>query len=212
LGSERTAAAIALALALVSRAAYADGGGESTYGRLEGDVSWSAGAGAVVAPRGVRAVGDLRLRYLDTVGLFASYEDSIVDDSGVEPQRVVAGGLELRPFFLYRWLRGYETRRGYVDLTLDSLGLELGAFVASEHGSDFGDSGIELGLGLEVPIERSAAGLWIGLHPGVRWSTTTLGTGHVEGPASREAYLAVTVALHEVVTAHVVDYSDRAPR
>src|SRR3712207_9011052 len=46
----------------------------------------SAGLGATVAPRGPRATADLRLRYLDTAGVFATYEDAGLFGASAEPR------------------------------------------------------------------------------------------------------------------------------
>jgi len=215
LGFERRAAAVAVAAfgSLLSRGALAQGSSEPTYGRVSGDVSFVAGAGAVVASRGARAEGELRLRYLDSAGLFATYEDSLLSTAGVEPRRVVSGGIELRPLFLYRWLRGLEMQRGYADLAIDSIGLELGAFLsaASTAPSDL-RPGFELGLGIELPFQASAAGLWIGLHGGVRWADQPSALGSTDGPNARAAYVTITLAWHQVVSAHIVDLDDQRPQ
>jgi hypothetical protein len=196
-GYEHTAAAVAVAV----------------FGSVSGDVCFVAGAGAAVGPRGARAEGELRVRYLDSAGLFATYEDALFSNSGVDPRRVVSGGVELRPLFLYRWLRGLETQRGYLDLAIDSIGLELGAFVSASPAapSDF-RPGFELGLGIELPFEASATGLWIGLHGGVRWADQPSAPGSVGGPEARAAYLTITLAWHQVVNAHVVDLEDERPQ
>src|SRR5689334_5367748 len=75
---------------------------DTSYGRIDGDVTLVVGAGAVVAARGPRATAEMRVRYLDTVGAFATYEDGPLVGSETDPRRVFATGLELRPFFLAR--------------------------------------------------------------------------------------------------------------
>jgi hypothetical protein len=214
-GFEHTAAAVAVAAfgSLLSRVALAQGSDEPTYGRVSGDVCLVAGAGAAVASRGARAEGELRLRYLDSAGLFATYEDSLFSTAGVEPRRVVAGGVELRPLFLYRWLRGLETQRGYLDLAIDSIGLELGAFLSASSAAptDF-RPGFQLGLGIEVPFEARATGLWIGLHGGVRWADQPSAPGSTDGPNARAVYVTITLAWHQVVSADIVDPNDERPQ
>ena len=214
-GFEHPAAALAVAAfgSLLSRAALAQVSSEPTYGRVSGDVCFVAGAGAAVASRGARAEGELRLRYLDSAGLFATYEDSLFSSARVEPRRVVAGGVELRPLFLYRWLRGLEARRGYLDLAIDSIGLELGAFLSasSTAPSDF-RPGFELGLGIELPFQASATGLWLGVHGGVRWADQPSALGSTDGPNARAAYVTITLAWHQVVSAHIVDLGDQRPQ
>jgi|GEM_PF-396775 len=193
-------------------AAAARGPGDTTYGRIAGDVSFVAGAGVTVAPHGVRAVGDLRVRYIETVGLFADYEEGGVGAS-MDPRRVVSGGVEIRPLFVARWLNGYEWASPRLDLAFDSIGIALGAFVAQPLGGAFAERpGFQLGLGVEAPIFERAAGPWIGLHGGARWSDVVLGGSPVGGPSDRSLFLSITLSWHAFVGAHVVDAGDRAPR
>src|ERR1700682_6419524 len=99
-------AGVGAALALCAHRASAGGGMvDTSYGRVAGDVAAALGVGAVVAPRGPRAEAELRLRYLETVGIFATLEDAGILASASEPQRVFVTGLELRPVFLFRWLK-----------------------------------------------------------------------------------------------------------
>lgn len=217
-GAVATAGAAALLLGL-GGAARADGPRASTapvdtsYGRVDGDLTAVVGAGAVLAPRGLRAEGELRLRYLESAGVFASYEDGPLVGSPAEPGRVLATGIELRPLFFFRWLQGHETGRAHLDLTLDSIGLELGAFFSQPQGRGFGaQSGLQAGLGLEVPLFADPTGPWIGLHGGVRWSDDALASGVVRSADDRAAYLAVTLAWHQLLSAHLVDPGDRRPR
>jgi hypothetical protein len=203
---------VLVGVALSTGRARADGT-EPSYGRVAGDVTVVVGAGAVFDARGGRAEGEVRLRYLDSAGLFAAYEDAPVIGSSAPTARVLATGLELRPLFLFRWLRGQETHRAWMDLTLDSFGLELGATFQQPSGGTFGSQrGVAAGLGLEVPILPDATGPWIGIHGGLRWSEEALASGDVNSSGARTAYVAITLAWHQVVIAHVVDVGDEAPR
>jgi hypothetical protein len=144
--------------------------------------------------------------------LFAQYEDGSLLGASSEPTRVLTVGLEMRPLFLLRWLEGLETRRARLDLALDSIGLELGAVFSQPSGAAFGSrSGAQIGFGVELPIAANATGAWIGVHGGLRWSDSALASGTARSADDREAYLAVTLAWHQVVKAHVVDVGDRAP-
>jgi hypothetical protein len=214
-GCEKRVAALGVAasLALPAGVARAQGRPEPTYGRLQGDLTLVAGLGGVVAARGGRAEGELRVRYLETAGLFATYEDGALVSSAAEPTRVLSTGLELRPLFLARWLTGLESRRARVDLVLDSLGLELGATFAQPAGTSFGSrAGLQAGLGVEVPILAQASGPWLGFHAGVRWSEAALASGVVSSADDRSGFVAITLAWHQVVVTHVVDEGDEAPR
>jgi hypothetical protein len=214
-GCEKGVAALGVAasLALPAGVARAQGRPEPTYGRFQGDLTLVAGLGGVVAARGGRAEGELRVRYLETAGIFVTYEDGALVDSAAEPTRVLTAGLELRPLFLVRWLTGQETQRARVDLVLDSLGLELGATLMQPAGTSFGSrAGMQAGLGLEVPILPRATGPWLGFHVGVRWSDAALASGVVATADDRSGFVAITLAWHQVVVTHVVDEGDQAPR
>lgn len=205
--------AVAGCLSLAAGPARAGDAVDPSYGRVQGDLTLVAGLGATVAEGGSRAEGELRVRYLESVGLFGMYEDGPLVSSSSEPRRVLVGGLEVRPLFLYRWLQGQETQRAWLDLAIDSFGLELGAVAMQPAGSSFGSQlGVQAGLGLEVPILPDATGPWVGLHGGVRWSEAELSTGTVNGTDDRSAYVSLTLAWHQVVVAHVVDVGDQAPR
>ena len=206
---------VAAALAATSpwaHSAFAADATEATYGRIAGDVGIAVGAGAVAAHR-FRAEGEVRLRYLDTAGVFVTYEDGFGDASASEATRLLAAGLELRPFFLFRWLRGFEVHRAWFDLAVDSLGLELGAWTSLvQDGALQSAQGLQAGVGLELPIEPAASGPWIGLHGGIRWGARALTIGRFDDEGDRSVYLAVTLAWHQIVAAHVVDLGDRAPQ
>jgi hypothetical protein len=193
--------------------ASAAGGSDTSHGRVDGDLSMSAAIGATFGPRGPRGAADLRLRYLWTAGLFATYEDGPLFGSTTDPRRVFVGGLELRPLFLARWLQGLDSGNGYVDLTLDSLGLELGAAFMQPPGAAFGSRpGLQAGIGVQLPVFPNATGPIIGLHGGARWSDSALGGHALEGPSDRALYLLVSVGWQQVFGGNVVDLGDRAPR
>jgi hypothetical protein len=185
---------------------------DPSHGRIDADLTLAVGLGAAVAPRGVRAAGELRLRYLETAGIFATYEEGAFN-ADAEPQRVLVAGLEIRPLFLFRWLRGYETRNARFDLMIDSLGLELGAVFAQPSGGGFASStGVQAGLGVELPILARPAGPWIGLHGGLRWSDEVLASGMVRDAGDRSAFVEITLSWHQPIAGHIVDLGDRAPR
>jgi hypothetical protein len=202
-----------LASALAPLPAFAGGTAEPTYGRVDGDISLVFGLGVVVAARAPRAGAEFRVRYLESAGLFATYEDGATFGASSEPGRVLAGGLEIRPVFLYRWLEGLEVRRAPFDLTLDSIGLELGATLAQPEGKgELDTGGLQVGVGVEVPLETTATGPWIGLHGGLRWSADALTYGSVQTASDRAFFFAITIAWHQAIATHVVDLGDAAPR
>jgi hypothetical protein len=184
---------------------------DPSYGRIDGDMSVVVGLGATIAPRGPRAAADLRFRYLDTAGVFTTYEDASIFGSDSDPKRVLAFGIELRPLFLYRWLKNKELGSPRLDLALDSLGFEIGPYFSQPVGAAFGAKpGLQVGLGLELPVLKQASGPWIGLHAGMRWSDAALGGEVLEGPVDRAAFFSITVAWHQFFGAHAVDVGDKA--
>jgi hypothetical protein len=206
------AAAVA-AIALTSGPACADESADGSYGRLEGDVTLAGGLGAVLAARGVRAEAELRVRYLESIGVFGTYEDGKTFASPAEPGRVVAVGVEARPMFLYRWLTGNESLRPRMDLAADSIALELAATWSQPEGQGFASlPGIQVSIGLEVPLLARADGPWVGLHGGVRWSDVALASGVLQTADDRAAFVAFTLAWHQVVLTHAVDVGDQRPR
>src|SRR5438445_8399900 len=97
------AASSCVAISVTSeRAARAEGGPDTSHGRVDGDLSASLGLGAAFGPRGPRGAADMRVRYLWTAGVFATYEDGPLFGSDAEPRRAFAFGAELRPLFLAR--------------------------------------------------------------------------------------------------------------
>ncbi len=199
---------VAIAVVGLTSPAYASDPLDTSYGRVDGDVSLVFGLGATIAPRAPRPAADFRLRYLDTLGAFATYEESFGIDT--EPRRLLAFGAELRPLFLGRWLQGYELGSARADLLLDSLGLEIGAFFAQPKDRTFGDvRGLQAGIGVEVPLMERAEGPWVGFHGGARWSDDVFEGAPVGSPADRSLYLTITLSWHVYVGAHVVDVGDK---
>lgn len=191
-----------------SVAAAADAN-DTSYGRIDGDMAVVLGAGATFGPRAPRATLDARFRYLQTAGLFVTYEDGPVFGSSAEPKRAFATGIELRPLFLARWLRGLETGQPRVDLTVDSFALELGAVFTQPEGRSFGSRpGMQAGIGIELPIFAKATGLFLGLHGGARWSESVLSGALPNAASDRSLYLAVTLSWQQIFGANVAGLGD----
>jgi hypothetical protein len=80
----------------------------------------------------------------------------------VRPLRVAALGIDVRPLFLPRFALDLQQGPALLDLTLDSLSLSAGAYVAQPEGAAFADEhGFDLGLGFGVPLCGEARGLWL---------------------------------------------------
>lgn len=205
-------AAIVVALLVGTTRSRAADRKDGSHGRVDGDLAIEAGVGAGFGPRSPRGVADLRFRYLSMAGVFGTYEDGPLFGSRAEPKRALATGLELRPLFLAKWFTGRYSGNPYLDLAIDSIGLELGAVFVQPEGARFGAKpGLQAGLAFEVPVFPSASGPFIAVHAGARWSDAALSGGPLSGPADRALYLNVVLAWQQVFGAHVVDMGDRAP-
>jgi hypothetical protein len=203
---------VAIAATSIARTARASDGPDTAYGRIDGDISASAGLGTTFGPRGPRAAADLRVHYLWTAGLFATYEDGPLLGSSAEPRRAFATGVELRPLFFAKWLQGKELGNPYLDLTIDSFSLELGAVFLQPLGTSFASKpGLQAGIGIQVPIFPRATGPVVGLHGGARWSNSALAGRDIESATDRSLFLLVTVGWQQVFGGNIVDLGDRAP-
>jgi hypothetical protein len=201
---------LAAAVGVSEAGASASHGADTSYGRVDGDLGLVVGAGVTLGPRAPRAAFDARLRYLETVGIFFTYEDGF--GGPAEPTRVLAFGTEVRPLFLPKWLYGLETGNAWVDLAIDSIGFEIGGSALQPIGGNLGERfALQLGGSVELPIFGRASGLWLGFHGGVRWSDVALAR---EAPTALErgGYLQITLSWHQIFGAHVVDLGDARPR
>jgi hypothetical protein len=168
---------------------------DAAYGRLNGDVAIAASAGVAAGRPGPRFDGDLRLRYLQTAGVFGT----VVAGDGT----LLATGIELRPLFVSRWALGNELGYPRLDMLIDSAAIEVG--VAFLHPGS--QRAFQAGLGLELPFFTVATGPFLGIHGGLRWSEDALA-----GQGTGEAFVALTLGWQQIFTGHVVDYEERGRR
>ncbi|HSQ63962.1 MAG TPA: hypothetical protein VLM85_12140 [Polyangiaceae bacterium] len=191
---------------LVTMLACADVG-DTSYGRLDGDVALAFSAGAAASARGVSGALDLRFRYLQTAGLFATYEEGF--GAGAEPLRVLTGGIELRPLFLGRFFEGLELGSPYADLLIDSLAFDVGAFVAQPTGGPFADvAGLSFGVGLELPWLGKASSPFVGVRAAVRWSREALSAADPTTVDVLGFAVTLVIGYQGLFGAHVVDVGD----
>jgi len=181
--------------------------GDTSYGRLDGDVALAASAGAAASVRGFSGVLDLRFRYLQTAGIFTTYEESF--GAGAEPLRVFTGGIELRPLFLGRFFQDLELGSPHLDLLMDSLSFDVGAFVAQPAGGAFADvAGFSFGIGLELPWLGRASSPFIGVRAALRWSQEALSAAQ---PATVDVLgfsVMLVIGYQGLFGAHMVDQGD----
>lgn len=180
---------------------------DGAHGRFEGDLGLAVAAGATFGPRAPRATLDLRLRYLSTAGVFATYEEGF---GGSEPGRLLAFGLEIRPLFLARWATNRELGRPRLDLLIDSFALELGAVLSQPDGTAaFGRRGLQAGIGLALPFLATASTPFVAAHAGCRWSDDALAGGPLAGPGDRSLFLSIEIGFQQLFGAHLADLGDR---
>ncbi|MDQ3034586.1 MAG: hypothetical protein M3Y87_19410 [Myxococcota bacterium] len=182
---------LAALLALPPSRARADEG-DTVYGRLDGDLALSVGIGGGVAfldRTGPDVTGtttiELRARLVDTGGLLIAPEWRPEGDSRV----VIA--LDLRPLFLVRFLSNLQSGDRWLDLFVDSIGIDLGVAVgplSSEVGL-----ATAVGLGVDVPLF-----LPDGVHGGVflrlaaRW-VGALASDQLAPPGGTQDVIAIAV-------------------
>ncbi len=159
------------------------GPGDGVYGRFEGDLSLSLGAGASWDHMSGEARPGLLLasRIYQTLGLYASFWQSV----GQSPQivRLTEVGLLIEPLFLLRWSADREWGHAFWDLAFDSLSLSLGAAITEPSRGNWGDeSGFSAGLGWGLPLFGQADGPWRRFRGGVQ-------TGSFEPRATALIYL-----------------------
>ena len=185
--------------------------GDGAYGRLDGDLALSiAGGGALVLgerggpdPTG-SATLELRARVLDSAGVVVAPEWRPEGTS-----RLVLA-IDLRPVFLARFLLNGESGRAWVDLMIDSIGLDLGAALVLGREGDVG-AGVAVGLGLDLPLyEPSPGDPLVALRVAWRWvGALPADAVGVDGGASDSA-LFLAVVVRGLVDAGIA--SREAPR
>jgi hypothetical protein len=194
----------AMTLALLAAADASAMDTDATYGRIDGDSALAVSVGAAIDVRGVRGALDVRYRYIQSAGLFLTYEEGF--GAGAEPARLGVCGLELRPLFLLRFLQGQELGIPRLDLLIDSIAIELGPFMAQPTGGNFGDViGLSLGLGAELPLLPRANGPFIAVRAALRWSREALSAADTTSVDVRAFVVTVAFGWQGIFGGGVVD-------
>lgn len=144
--SRCTAVLLVVAFALPAEAQRGDG----VYRRFDHDLllAFGVGGGVVLGEEDEPAlVLDLRARVIDAGGVVTSYR--YAPDS----KHQLFVGIELKPLWPALFLTSSSTHREWLDLLIQSLGVELGVAMMPL-GNDDADVGYGLGIGvsLEVPL------------------------------------------------------------
>ena len=190
--------------------ASADSENDGAYGRIEGDLSLHAGAGVAVVHGGPHLAFQLEALYLSTAGLYARYTDAL-GQRHTNIKRTLSTGVELRPLFLARYAQDFERGPARLDLFLDSLSVEIGAFWDQPERGPFAiRPGVEFGTGLEFPILAKASGPYVGAFAALRLQDP--GKPNDRDIFQQGSMLLLVFSWHQVVSTHLVDFRDRRSR
>lgn len=136
-----------------------------------------------------------------------TYEEGF--GAGAEPLRLILSGFELRPLFLARFLQNKELGWPRTDLFIDSIALELGAFVAQPAFGGFGDSaGLSFGVAAEFPLLARAASPFIAVRAAFRWSREALSAADATTVDVRAFVVTVAFGYQATFGTHIVDVGD----
>lgn len=136
-------------------------GSDGVYGRFDGSLALAASLGAELEAGEPRGALKLSAHYLWTAGVYARYSDAF-GSADARPARVASLGVDVRPLFLPRFALDTEHGPAFLDLALDSVSLNAGAYFAQPLPRDFGDErGFEAGVGFGLPLCGEARGLWL---------------------------------------------------
>jgi hypothetical protein len=200
-----------LGMWMISRAANAQPVNEDgLYGRLAGDVDLSLSSSmSFRADAGIGLGVGARALYLSAVGAYAEFDAGLYDHPGA--RRTLATGVSVRPLFLPRWSYALEDGPAWLDLTLDSVALELGVLWTWSNQHDSRPPGLELALAIQAPLCARAPGAWLGIRGAVQWTAPEMaGTAMLASVPS--VLFSVSFAWHWIANAHLVDAGDRLLR
>ena len=133
---------------------------DGVYDRFDGDLDLGLALGAELGSAG-RAAPTVRAsaHYFSIAGAYVEGRVRAGHDSAPP---LFGLGIDLRPLFVPRWAKGFETGPSFFDLALDSLSLSLGAFWAERAAHALNASrGLEAALGFGLPLFASAGGPWL---------------------------------------------------
>jgi hypothetical protein len=198
-----------LAAALLAAGPACADGRDGLYGRFDGDLDLRVHAGAAFAAGGPALAASVAAVYLSSAGVYVHYTDALGSDAP-RVSRSLSGGVHLQPLFLARYAFDAERGPAFLDLLVDSLALELGAFWSAPRRSPWDEQpGLEVALGVAVPFLPRASGPFIGVRGALRWRPTDFVAGAPGDAVDRGAVLSITLGWHQVVVTHIVDVGDR---
>lgn len=143
---------------------------DGVYGRFDGDLDIGLGIGADFTSDQIAGALRGTLHYFWMAGVFVEYADAF-DEGAPDYARIVSVGVDVRPLFVPRWVRNRTRGPRFIDLTIDSLSLGLGAFWSHPTDEALGDErGFEGSLGFGIPLFGRASGPWLEARGMLRWA------------------------------------------
>jgi hypothetical protein len=140
---------------------------DGVYGRLGGNTDASLKLGGLISHSRLSASVGASAHYYSLLGITGDYSESLTEDA--LQRRSFSVGSELRPLFLPRWLLGKQRGPAWLDLTLDSICLGLGAYFSEVAAPGADTRGVWMSLGMGVPVIGRASGPWLELRALRRW-------------------------------------------
>lgn len=196
--------AVALGAPHTARAEDDDG----AYGRLDGDTLLVGEVGAAIADGGPSLLVGARALYLSTAGGYLRYVEGL-GQADLATSRSFAAGVELRPLFLARFAQDWEQGPAHLDLLLDSFAIDVGAFFwAPPGGSMRSVPGLEVAVGLEVPVLPRGTGPRLGVTGSLRVSHGDTGAPDHDDLDARASALLLTLSWHQIADLGIVDAGD----
>lgn len=146
-----------------------DSGADGVYGRFESPFELGLHAGANADADGSAFAARASLHYFSMAGVYAGYDDAL-GGGALAGSKIVSFGVDARPAFIPRWSKNWEQGSGFLDLTIDSISLGVGAYYRTPRDGAFGEHrGFELSVGFGLPIVGRASGPWLGARGLLRW-------------------------------------------
>jgi hypothetical protein len=185
---------------------------DGAYGRLDGDMLFVGAAGVGVEAGGPVLETHVSLSYLSTAGPYVRYTEGFGQEE-LRTARSIGFGMELRPLFLGRYALDLEQGPAHLDLFADSFTLIAGMFwAAPSTGPDayelYLEPGLELGVGLGVPLLPSGSGPYVGVQALARWPGEHLVGRSDADFLDRGALLIFTLAWQQIFDSGLVDFRD----
>lgn len=191
------AAARALAAALLA-AATAAAAPDGAYGRFDGDLDLGVGLGAELGAAPARGAARLTAHHFGTAGVALGFADAL--GGGHPAGRTLTLAADLRPLFIPRWSNGLARGPALLDLTLDALSLGVGPYFATGGSGPLGrERGLELSLGLGLPLVGRASGPWFEARGALQW-----GDGAREPSPPARGAVVLLLAWHQRVESALV--------